>query len=327
MRRRDFIAGLTAASAAGTATAALALRGDKPKVGCLGFGTLNDVRRNAEGIQRGLAQTGFVEARDFDFEYRAADYQQDSLRGLAIDLVARNVAVILVLASPALSPAQAATKSIPIAFLTGFDPVANGFVDSFNRPGGNLTGVYILTAQLGSKRLEVLHELVPSAHSVGFLLSSSSLSFAGLRDGLEAAAAAVGVRLVVQLVDQPNEFEGAMNGIVQSGCGAVAVGGDAVFTNNRFEIVARIAQRRLPAIYADREYVTAGGLASYGPDFGEAYRVLGTYAGKILAGQKPADLPVQQITKVELVVNGKTAKELNVSISLPLLARANEVIE
>src|SRR5262249_24609360 len=250
-----------------------------------------------------------------------AEYRSDALPGLASDLVARKVVLIVALASPALTAAQAATKSIPIVFLTGFDPVANRFVEGLNRPGTNLTGISILTVPLLSKRLELLRGLIPAAKSIAVLSSSSSLNFPELKSGLSAAAESLGLRTLIQVTDTPGEFEAAFDAIDRAGCEAVAVGGDAVFTNNRSAVVELAARHRIPAVYADRECVVAGGLASYGPDFGEAYRVLGTYAGRILHGGKPDELPVQQVTRVQLVLNAKTAKALNIVFPPALLAR------
>lgn len=328
MRRRDFCLGLSAVSAA-IPVAVFAQRAGKKTIGFLGLGSLKDVRdsRNTEAVRRGLAESGYVEGRDFDAEYRAAEYRADALPGLAADLVSRKVDLIVALASPALTAAQAATKSIPIVFLTGFDPVANRFVEGLNRPGTNLTGISILTVPLSSKRMEFLHELLPAARSIAVLSSSSSLEFPEVKSGLNAAAETLGLRMLIQVTDTPGEFAAAFDAIVRAGCEAVAVGGDAVFTNNRRAVVEFATRHRIPAVYADREYVVAGGLASYGPDFGEAYRVLGTYAGRILHGEKPDELPVQQITSVQLVLNAKTAKALNIAFPPASLARADEVIE
>jgi putative tryptophan/tyrosine transport system substrate-binding protein len=326
MRRREFIVGLSASSAS-IPFVSFAQQPRKFAIGCLGQGSLKDVRINFGNVRRGLTETGFVEGRDYEVEYRAADYQPNTLHGLAAELLARDVAVIVTLASPALPAAQAVTKSVPIVFLTGFDPVANGFVEGLNRPGTNLTGVFILTGPLAPKRLELLRELAPAARSIAVLLSSTSLRFAKVKDDLEAAAKSLGVELVIQQADVPAEFEAAFDAIRRTGCGALMVGGDAVFTNNRAAVVNLVARHKIPAIYAERDYAVAGGLASYGPDFGEAYRLLGTYAGRILKGEKPADLPVQQVTKVELVLNARTARELNITFPMPLLGRADEVIE
>ena len=214
--------------------------------------------------------------------------------GLAEELVARKVALIVTLASPALRAAHAVTKSVTIVFLTGFDPVANGFVKSFNHPGTNLTGVFILTGPLGPKRLELLRELAPAAKSIAVLLSSTSLRFPTVKEELDAAGKSLGVQVAIQQADVPAEFEAAFDAIGRAGCGALVVGGDAVFTNNRAAIVELVTRHKIPAMYAERDYVAAGGLASYGPNYGEAYRLLGTYAGRILKGEKSADLPVQQ---------------------------------
>ena len=328
MRRREFIAACLASSTA-FALIGSAQQRKKATIGFLGLGSLKDVRnsQNTEAVRRGLAEIGYIEGRDYDVEYRAADYQDDALPGLAEELVARKVALIVTLASPALKAAHAATNSVAIVFLTGFDPVANGFVKGLNHPGMNLTGVFILTGPLGPKRLELLHELAPAAKSIAILLSSTSLRFSTVKEELDAAGKSLGVQVAIQQVDVPAEFEAAFDAIRRAGCGALVVGGDAVFTNNRAAVVELVKRHKIPAMYAERDYVAAGGLASYGPHYGEAYRLLGTYAGRVLKGERPADMPVQQVTKIELVLNGRTAREMNMTFPVALLARADEVIE
>lgn len=328
MRRREFIAACLASSTS-LPLIARARQREKATIGFLGIGSLKDVRNshNTEAVRRGLADIGYVESRDYDVEYRAAEYQADALPGLAAELVARKVALIVTLASPALKAAHDVTQSVTIVFMTGFDPVANRFVEGLNRPGTNLTGVFILTGPLGPKRLELARELAPAARSIAALLSSTSLRFANIKEEFDAAANSLGVQVIIQQADLPTEFEAAFDAIRRAGCGALVVGGDAVFTNNRTAVVELVARYNIPAVYAEREYVLAGGLASYGPNYGEAYRLLGTYAGRILKGEKPADLPVQQVSRIELILNVRTAREQNMTFPMPLLARADEVIE
>lgn len=327
MRRREFLAACFACTT-GLPLSGNAQQRERATIGFLGFGALGDVRdgNNADAVRRGLAEIGYVEGRDYNVQYRAAEYQADALPGLAADLVNRKVDLIVTLASPALRAAHGATKAINIVFLTGFDPVANGFVESLNHPGANLTGVFILTGPLGPKRLELARELTLT-RSIGVLLSSTSFGFANVRDEFLAAGKSLGVDVVMQQADVPTEFEAAVDAVRRAGCGALVVGGDAVFTNNRNAIVELVTRYKIPAVYAEREYVKVGGLASYGPNFGEAYRLLGTYAGRVLKGEKPADLPIQQVSKVELLLNARTARDLNMSLPLPLLARADEVVE
>jgi putative tryptophan/tyrosine transport system substrate-binding protein len=327
MRRREFCLALSAV----TATIALSARAQKPRrpvIGCLALGYLENGRNNFASVRHGLAATGCVEGRDFDVEFRAADYQADRLRELAADLVERNVAVIVTLATPCLMAAQSATKSIPIVFYTGVDPVENGFVSSLNHPGGNATGIFTLGTTLNTKRLELLHEIAPTADAVAILMSpaigSPLLSAMG---EVTEAATKLGIRAIAEWAKTRDDFAAAFDAIIRDNCRALLVPGDAVFNNDTDAVVALAAKFRIPAMYAFREYVVAGGLASYGPDFTEGYRVMGTYAARILRGESPSNLPVQQITKVEFVLNARAAKGLDLRFPSNLLARADEVIE
>jgi putative ABC transport system substrate-binding protein len=244
------------------------------------------------------------------------------------DLVERNVALIVALNTPALVAAQRATKSIPIVFFTGVDPVENGFVSSLNHPGGNTTGIYSLGTTLNTKRLELLHEIIPTADAVAILISppiGSSLVSAGKE--LTEAAERLDIRAVVETAKTRDDFGSAFDAIIRDKCQAILVPGDTVFNNNIDALVSLAAKFRLPAIYPFREYVLAGGLASYGPNFVESYRFMGTYAARILRGEPPAGLPVQQVTKVELVLNTRAAKATDIALPPTLLARADEVIE
>jgi putative ABC transport system substrate-binding protein len=328
MRRREFCLGLSAI----TATIPLPAKAQKPRrpvVGFLGFSTLENSRKTFELVRRGLTETGYVEGRDFDVELVVADYRTDRLRELAADLVEHNVAAIVAPTTPSLMAAQSATKSVPIVFFTGVDPVANGFVSSLNHPGGNATGIYTLGTTLNTKRLELLHEIVPTADAVAILISppatGSSLVSAGKE--LTEAASSLGIRAIFQSAKTKDDFAAAFDAIIRDNCHALLVPGDTVFNNNPDAVVSLAAKFRIAAIYPFREYVVAGGLASYGPNFAEGYRVIGTYAGRILRGELPSELPVQQIAKVELVLNAKAAKGLDLAFPPTLLARADEVIE
>jgi putative tryptophan/tyrosine transport system substrate-binding protein len=328
MRRREFI-GLFIGAATAWPLAARAQRQAVPAIGFLGLGTLDEARRVFALISRGLVEAGYVEGRNLSVQLRFADYHADRLPALANELARAGVAAIITGSGPATSATRAATTSIPIVFFTGFDPVASGFVASLNRPGGNVTGIFTLNPALLIKRIELLHELIPGARSTAFLYTptgNASADEATLRD-MKAAANTFGIRLTFHKASAPGEFEETFDALVRERVDAVMVGGDAVFTNNRDQFVALAARHRIPAIYPIREFSEAGGLLSYGPNYPDAYRQVGLYAGRILKGDKPADLPVQQVTKFELVINLRTAKALDLPLPPTLLARADEVIE
>jgi putative tryptophan/tyrosine transport system substrate-binding protein len=326
MRRREFIGGLGA-----TVTLPLGARAQQPAmpvIGFLGIGTLEEARANFAAVSRGLAEAGYVEGRNLSVEFRYADYHSEQLPALASDLVQHQVAAIIAPSGPAISAAHAATKSIPIIFFTGFDPVASGFVASLNRPGGNLTGIFTLNPELLAKRLELLHELVPAAKSIALLFSPTGItSTEAVLQKLKESASALGVELVFQKATEPAEFEGVFEMLVRERIGALLVGSDALFTNNCDRLVALAAHHSIPAMYPIRECSEAGGLLSYGTDYPDARRQVGIYVGRTLKGEKPADLPVQQVTKIELVINMKTAKALGLAFPLSVLGRADQVIE
>jgi putative ABC transport system substrate-binding protein len=272
---------------------------------------------------------GYVEGRNLAVEYRWADSHEDRLAALAGDLVQRRVDAIAVFAGPSILAAKAATTSIPIIFLTGFDPVASGFVGSLNRPGGNVTGISVLNSQLLAKRLQVLCELMPTAKSIGYLYSPTSLvlGYDRNQEDLESAANALGVKLLLVEARGPDDFEGAFAKMASSRPDALLLSPDAWIIRNREKLVGLAAQHNIPAVYPIREFATAGGLLSYGPNYAEARRQVGDYLGRVLNGEKPENLPVQQVTKLELVINMKTAKTLGLDVPATLLARADEVIE
>jgi putative tryptophan/tyrosine transport system substrate-binding protein len=326
MRRREFIAGLACAAWPGVASAQpLSL----PVVGFLHPESLEKRREHVAAFHGGLAQFGYFEGRNIAIEYRWADGRNDRLPALAADLVRRQVAVI---AGPANATSalavKAATRTIPIVFLTGADPVHIGLVTSLNRPGGNLTGVSLLNVGIAAKRLELLHELAPAEKLIGFLANPTNTAFATTEAReLEEAAHILGVRTLTLNASSDDEIEAAFETLVRQQLSALVVGGDPFFVSQRDQIAELAIRHRMPMISQYRENTLAGGLMSYGSNLLDAYRLVGTYTGRILNGEKPADLPVQQSTKIELVINLKTAKALGISFPQTLLARADEVIE
>jgi putative ABC transport system substrate-binding protein len=324
MRRREFIAGL--GSAVAWPLAARAQQPAVPVIGYLGAQSADDDYKNITvPFLQGLKETGYVEGQNVAIEYRWADNQYDRLPALATDLVRRRVAVIAAAGTPATLAAKAATTTIPIVFATSGDPVALGLVASLNRPGANLTGIAILAAELAPKRLQLVRELVPNAALFGVLTPSSTRP-SNIAD-LQAAARTLGLQLVVVNAGTDSDLETAFATFSQQHVGAVLVG-NAVYFNRRPELLAALAARHaLPAIFPLLEYALAGGLMSYGTSLGYNYHQSGIYAGRILKGEKPAELPVQQPTKLELVINLKTAKALGLTIPETLLATADQVIE
>jgi len=278
------------------------------------------------GFRQGLTAAGFTEGQNVAIEYRYADNQLERLPGLVAELIHLPVAVIVANNLAAIS-AKAATTTVPIVFATGSDPVVDGVVDSLNRPGGNVTGVSFVSGLLGAKRLDVLRQLVPSAATMAMLVGTDTLEARIERRDVELAAQALGQQLIIALVSNEDEFDGAFTSIVGRGTKALLVGTGPLLTSNRERIAALAARHAIPAIYALRECVEAGGLMSYGASIVEAYRQAGIYAGRVLKGEKPADLPVMQSTKFELVINLKAAKTLGLSVPPMLLATADEVIE
>jgi putative ABC transport system substrate-binding protein len=261
-------------------------------------------------------------------EYRWAEDRLDRLPALAADLVRREVAVIIAMPTPAAVAAKAATKSIPIVFTTGADPVEIGLVASLNRPGGNLTGNSTLLIATVAKRLELLHQLMPTATSIAYLANPTNpvLAETETRE-LQVAARTLGLRLVTLDASDPNEFEAAFATLVRVRASGLVAGSDTLFLRHSDQLVALAARYRVPATYGDREITSAGGLMSYGTDLPSAWRQIGVYAARILKGEKPADLPVQQATKIHLAINLKTAKALGLIIPETPLATADEVIQ
>jgi putative ABC transport system substrate-binding protein len=327
MQRRDFLT-LLGSGALAWPLVTRAQQRPMASIGFLGLGTLEQARRNFVAIRPGLAELGYVEGQNLTVHFRGADYHTERLPFLATELARIPVGAIIAPSGPSVSAARAATQSIPIVFFTGFDPVESGFVASLNRPGGNVTGVFLLDPSLQIKRLEVLHELVPAVKSVAALYSpTNNPSDENFYLQFQAAATALGIKLRIQMVVEPSEFEKTFETLVRDDVGAIVVSGHTVFYNNRDQLVALMARHGIPAIYGIREYPEAGALCSYGTNYSEAYRQVGVYAGRVLKGEQPADLPVQQATKIELVINLKTAKSLGIAVPQALLARADDVIE
>jgi putative ABC transport system substrate-binding protein len=325
--RRSFLTLLGGAAA----TWPMVARGQQPGMPVVGFLHIESSDGFADllaAFREGLKQFGFVEGQNVAIEYRWADGQQDRLPALATDLVRRRVAVIATLGSTAAAlAAKAATTTIPIVFSTGFDPVQIGLVASFNRPGGNVTGIATLNNELIGKRLQLLHELVPGAARFATLRYSAGTvpRLGDLQE--EAVARSLGLQLLVLHAGTEGDFEPAFATLVQQQAAALSVNSVQLFQHRHQQIVALAARHRVPTIYANPEAVVAGGLMSYGGELMDQYRQAGTYVGRILKGEKPADLPVQQETKVELIINLKTAKALGVTFPLSLLGRADKVIE
>ena len=292
--------------------------------------TSPDTRRELiTAFHQGLAEAGYVEGRNLTIEYRWTKGQNDRLPAMAADLVQRRVAVIAAVDGTATAlAAKAATATIPILFLIGADPVELGLVASLNRPGGNITGVSALSLGTVAKRLQLLHELVPAAADIAFLRNPTNPYYVTLETReLQSAATALGLRLLLLNASTTSEIEVAFTTLVEQRADAFLLGTDPFFMTVRDQLVSLANRHALPAIYPFREDAVAGGLMSYGTNLRDGYRLIGGYTGRILSGDKPADLPVLQATKFELVINAQTAKALGISIPLPLLGRADEVIE
>jgi len=326
MQRRDFI-GLVG-SAAAWPLAARAQHSAMPVVGFLGAGSPEFDGYRAAGARQGLTEAGYVEGRNVTIEYRWADDRYERLPALAAELVRRKVDVIVAIGgiTSALA-AKAATAIIPIVFEIGGDPIKMGLVDNLNRPSGNITGVTFLVGTLVAKQFEIVRETVPNAALIGFLVNPTNRDAEAKTKDARAAADSVGQKLLVVQAGSVSELEAAFAMLVQQHAGALVVAAEPFFTSRREQLIELAARHEVPAIYALREFATAGGLMSYGTSVTEAHRIAGLYAGRILKGEKPGDLPVQQSTKVELVLNLKTAKALGLIVPLPLLGRADEVIE
>jgi putative ABC transport system substrate-binding protein len=326
MRRREFTAGLLG----GTFTLAglqiaRAQQGATPTVGFLRMTSAADSAHLLAGLRQGLKDAGFVEGQNVALETRYAENHRDRAAALASDLIARQVAVIVT--DQAVRAAKAATSSVPILFVLGADPVADGLVTSLNRPGGNVSGVVFFSSQLGAKRIGLLRQMVPGATTIGMLAFSLSPEDKTERNQIEAAARDIGQNMLFADAAREGDIDAAFATFAEKGVGAVLVGSGPFFRSHKEHIVALAARYKLPTSYSLREYVEAGGLMSYGTSIGDAYRQAGLYAARILKGEKPAELPVVQATKFELLINTKTAKALALTVPQTLLVAADEEID
>ena len=325
--RRKFL--VTLGSAAAWPLAARAQQPAMPVIGYLGVSSFEkSAGSSLHAFKRGLAESGYVEDRNVTIEYRWADEKYDRLPALAVELVQLGVAVLVAAGSPAALPAKAATTVIPIVFMIGSDPVELGLVAGLNRPGGNLTGVAYLNVEVAPKRLELLHELIPTAKSIALLVNPSNPVVADAQaKELQAAISKLDLNLILAKASNPLEMEDAFATLVRERVEALQIGVDPLFGNHVDQLVALAARHKVPTIYPWREFTAAGELMNYGSSIPDAFRQVGVYTGQILKGAKPAELPVQRPTKLQFVLNLKTAKALALEVPPSLLARADEVIE
>ena len=324
MRRRDFIAGL-----GGAAAWPVAARAQQPRLPIVGvLNAISSVGRARElaGFRQGLNEGGYVEGRNVAIEHRSANGQYERLPALAADLVRRRMTVIAALGAPAAVAAKAATTTIPIVFEVGADPVEMGLLASLSRPGGNITGVANLNSEVGPKKLQLLYELVPTATIIGLLVNPANPGNEIRTKVMQAAARTLGVEMEVLRASTEHDVDEAFARLAQKRVGALVINPDSLFSGGIEQLVALTVRYAMPTIY-NREFAAAGGLIGYGVNLADAYRLAGIYAGRVLAGAKPTDLPVQQSSRVELVVNLKTAKALGLTIPETLLATADEVIQ
>ena len=328
MKRREFIT-LVGGAAAAWPLGARAQQPTMPVIGYIGTGSRESDAFRLPSFHQGLKETGYVDGRNVTIEYRWAEGRNDRLPALAAELVRRQVAVIAVPAStPGALAAKAATTTIPIVFYIGLDPVELGLVASLHRPGGNVTGVTGWNVTVGPKRLELLHEVIPTATSIALLVNPTSpnLVDADLSEQ-QAAVRALGLKLHVLHASTERDFDTVFASLAQLGVGGLVIGTDSFFNTRKEQLAALSVHHRVPTIHQYREFAAAGGLMSYGTDTSDLSHQVGVYAGRILKGEKAAEMPVQQATKVELIINLKTAKALGITFPLPLLGRADEVIE
>ena len=325
--RRDFITLIGGAALAWP----LAARAQQSAllVGFINAASAQGYARALSAFLNGLSETGYVDGHNVAIEYGWAEGRIDRLPAMAADLVRRQVAVIAATSTPAALAAKAATTTIPIVFETGTDPVRLGLVASLNRPGGNVTGVTQISVEVAPKQLELVHELLPTARVMALLVNPADPTLAEANSSAFLSAAhTLGLELHVLNASTEGDFDAVFAKLVQLRAGGLVIGGDPFFTSRSGEQLAALALRHaVPAVYKGREFVAAGGLMSYGSDVSDSYHLAGTYTGRILKGDKPADLPIQQATKIELIINLKTAKTLGLTVPLSLLGRADEVIE
>jgi ABC-type uncharacterized transport system substrate-binding protein len=328
MRRREFITLLGGAAAVWPLAARAQPQSvSVPVIGLLHAGAPEESASRVGSFRQGLGETGYEEGRNVAIDYRWAEGQYDRLPALAAELVRRPVSVLAGTTTPAALAAKAATTTIPVVFTTGGDPVTLGLVASLNRPGSNVTGATLLSRVLTAKQLELLHELVPQAAIMGFMVNPSDANAEVSIGDISAATDALGLRLIVLKAGTDDQIDAAFAALMRQGIGALVVDGDAFIFSRRDHVLALAERNSIPTIYAYREYVVAGGLMSYAPNLSDAYRQAGIYAGRILKGEKPADLPVVQPTKFDFAINLRTARALGLKVPPTLQMAADEVIE
>jgi putative ABC transport system substrate-binding protein len=328
MRRRDFIKVIGGSAVTAWPFAARAQQPTMPVVGFLNAAAPHDYKREQAAFLKGLGEAGYVEGQNVTIEYRWAEGNNDRLPALVADLIGRQVAVIAATSTPAALAAKAATASVPIVFEIGSDPVQLGLVSNLNRPGGNVTGVTQTNVEMAPKRLQVLHELLPAARVMAFLVNPANAATTETTTReMSAAARTLGVELHVLNANIARDVEAAFTKAVGLRAGGMVVSGGPFFFSQTENLAARCLQHAMPTIYQFHRFTAAGGLMSYGSEITDAYRLAGVYTGRVLKGDRPADLPVQQATKVEFIINLRTAKALGINVPNTLIGRADEVIE
>ena len=326
MRRRDFVKGIAVSSA--WPLAAQAQQRSMPVIGFLNGRAPANLPKLLAAFRQGLNETGYIEGQNVAIEYRFAENQYERLPALAVDLVRRQVTVIVATGTSAALAAKAATTTVPTIFETGGDPIKLGLVPNLNRPGGNVTGATQLVQEVEPKLLELLHELLPSVRIVALLVNPTEPALAeATKIAVLAEARNLGLELQILNASSEHDFDGVFEKLIEMRAGALMIGGDALFTSYSEQLATLAIRHGVPAFYKGREFATAGGLVAYGSDIADSYRVAGSYTGRVLKGEKPADLPVQRATKIQLIINFKTAKALGITIPLPVSGRADEVIE
>jgi putative ABC transport system substrate-binding protein len=299
-----------------------------PVIGFLNAAAAHDYARPLAAFLKGLSESGYDDGRNVAIEYRWADDHNDRLAAMAADLVRRKVAVIAAAGTPASLAAKATSGTIPIVFETGGDPIQLGLVTSLNRPGGNVTGVTQLVQETGPKLLELVHELLPTAHAMAVLVNPADAVLSeATTSSMQAAAHNLGLELYILNATSERDFDGVFKKLVELKASALVIGGAGLFTSHSEELARLALRNNVPAAYKGREFASAGGLISYGSDITDSYHLAGAYTGRVLKGDKPADLPVQRATKIELIINLKSAKALGINVPLPLSGRADEIIE
>jgi len=328
MRRREFVKIVAGSAIGGLPLASFAQQGAMPVVGFINAASAENFKRQVAAFLEGLAQNGYIDGEKVKVEYRWAEGQYDQMPALISELLGRQAAVISVTGSTAAAQAaMAATRTIPIVFVIGADPVKFGLVASLNRPGGNVTGVSFLVNLLVAKQLGLLHELIPSATNFGFLVNPNNPNAESDTDNARLAADTLGRKIIVVKARIAEDIDRAFTQLTQERANALLISADPLFSGSREQLAALAARHALPTMFNSREFASAGGLLSYGPDQADAYREAGIYVGRILSGEKPSDLPIVQPTKFELLINIKTARSLGLNVPPLLLARADEVIE